>query len=158
MIANVELLVSSLLDYCFTSSTCYWLLLSCGFYYCEKASSQVAHVNCGNCRTTLMYPYGAPSVKCAVCHYVTNVGVSIDDFFEPLAYHCYSMIYVNITYGCNITDVNRHCLCVCVYLSLDLYLSLDFWTFYRWPIWGFQFQCTDLMGQPIQEWRPLLPQ
>lgn len=23
-----------------------------------------------------MYPYGAPSVKCAVCHYVTNVGMS----------------------------------------------------------------------------------
>jgi LSD1 subclass zinc finger protein len=43
----------------------------------EKVSSQVAHVNCGNCRTTLMYPYGAPSVKCAVCQYVTNVGVSI---------------------------------------------------------------------------------
>lgn len=24
-----------------------------------------------------MYPYGAPSVKCAVCQYVTNVGVSM---------------------------------------------------------------------------------
>ncbi|MBA0719962.1 hypothetical protein Golax_007607, partial [Gossypium laxum] len=34
----------------------------------------MAHINCGHCRTTLMYPYGAPSVKCAVCHYVTNVG------------------------------------------------------------------------------------
>lgn len=22
----------------------------------------------------LMYPYGAPSVKCAVCQYITNVG------------------------------------------------------------------------------------
>ncbi|KAF5733595.1 hypothetical protein HS088_TW16G00035 [Tripterygium wilfordii] len=36
-----------------------------------KASNQVAHVNCRNCRMTLMYPYGAPSVKCAVCQYVT---------------------------------------------------------------------------------------
>ncbi|TYK13370.1 vacuolar protein sorting-associated protein 2-like protein 2 [Cucumis melo var. makuwa] len=36
----------------------------------------VAHVNCGNCRTTLVFPYGAPSVKCAICHYVTNVGIS----------------------------------------------------------------------------------
>lgn len=36
-----------------------------------------AHVSCGNCRTMLMYPYGAPSVKCAVCHFVTNVNVSI---------------------------------------------------------------------------------
>lgn len=31
------------------------------------------HVSCGNCRTTLMYPAGAPSVKCAICHYITNV-------------------------------------------------------------------------------------
>lgn len=59
-----------------------WLNLSCGFYYCEKAANphnQVAHINCGNCRTTLMYPYGAPSVKCAVCQFVTNVGVSLDN-------------------------------------------------------------------------------
>ncbi|KAK2966365.1 hypothetical protein RJ640_021509 [Escallonia rubra] len=33
----------------------------------------LAHVNCGNCRTMLMYPYGAQSVKCAVCQHVTNV-------------------------------------------------------------------------------------
>ena len=47
--------------------------------YCvtEKASNQVAHVNCGNCRTTLMYPSGAPSVKCALCQYVTNVNVGV---------------------------------------------------------------------------------
>ncbi|KAA8544812.1 hypothetical protein F0562_019597 [Nyssa sinensis] len=37
--------------------------------------SQLAHVNCGNCHTTLMYPYGSPSVKCAVCQYVTNVNM-----------------------------------------------------------------------------------
>ncbi|CAI9782931.1 unnamed protein product [Fraxinus pennsylvanica] len=35
----------------------------------------IAHVNCGNCRTTLTYPYGAPSVKCAVCQYITNVNM-----------------------------------------------------------------------------------
>jgi hypothetical protein len=23
-----------------------------------------------------MYPYGAPSVKCAVCHYITNINMS----------------------------------------------------------------------------------
>ncbi|THG17465.1 hypothetical protein TEA_006855 [Camellia sinensis var. sinensis] len=40
-----------------------------------KSSNQLAHVNCGNCRTTLMYPYGAPSVKCAICHYITNVNM-----------------------------------------------------------------------------------
>ncbi|KAD2394165.1 hypothetical protein E3N88_41170 [Mikania micrantha] len=37
------------------------LLLS----YCEPCT-----------RTMLMYPYGAPSVKCAVCHYITNVNTS----------------------------------------------------------------------------------
>ena len=50
-----------------------------GLIIAKIASSQVAHINCGNCRTTLMYPYGAPSVKCAVCQYVTNAGVSIDE-------------------------------------------------------------------------------
>ncbi|KAK2975288.1 hypothetical protein RJ640_022737, partial [Escallonia rubra] len=35
----------------------------------------LAHVNCGNCRTMLMYPYGAQSVKCAVCQHVTNVNM-----------------------------------------------------------------------------------
>ncbi|KAK4404606.1 protein LSD1 [Sesamum angolense] len=39
-------------------------------------SPNIAHVNCGNCHTTLMYPYyGAPSVKCAVCQYITNVNM-----------------------------------------------------------------------------------
>ncbi|XP_047964051.1 protein LOL2-like isoform X1 [Salvia hispanica] len=37
------------------------------------ASSNIAHFNCGNCHTMLMYPAGAPSVKCAVCHFITNV-------------------------------------------------------------------------------------
>ncbi|WVZ26630.1 hypothetical protein V8G54_005174 [Vigna mungo] len=37
---------------------------------------KVAHVHCGNCRTALMYPYGAPSVKCAICHYITNVNTN----------------------------------------------------------------------------------
>ncbi|WJX42962.1 nicotinate phosphoribosyltransferase [Trifolium repens] len=35
----------------------------------------VAHVPCGNYRTTLMYPYGAPSVKYVVYHYITNINV-----------------------------------------------------------------------------------
>jgi LSD1 subclass zinc finger protein len=46
-------------------------------------ANQVAHVNCGNCFTTLVYPYGAPSVKCAVCHYVTSVG-QINNMRMPL--------------------------------------------------------------------------
>ncbi|KAI8546820.1 hypothetical protein RHMOL_Rhmol07G0149100 [Rhododendron molle] len=40
-------------------------------------ANQVAHVNCGNCQMLLMYQYGARSVKCAVCNFVTTVGVSM---------------------------------------------------------------------------------
>ncbi|GJN12382.1 hypothetical protein PR202_ga30655 [Eleusine coracana subsp. coracana] len=40
-------------------------------------ANQVAHVNCGNCRMLLMYQYGARSVKCAVCNFVTSVGVCL---------------------------------------------------------------------------------
>ncbi|KAB1201655.1 Protein LSD1 [Morella rubra] len=56
----------------FTDFSCFAF---CDYYFLKKVPGQVAHVNCANCRTTLMYPYGAPSVKCAVCHYVTNVGM-----------------------------------------------------------------------------------
>jgi LSD1 subclass zinc finger protein len=31
------------------------------------------HVHCGGCSIMLMYPLGAQSVKCSVCHFVTNV-------------------------------------------------------------------------------------
>lgn len=31
------------------------------------------HVQCGGCSIMLMYPLGAQSVKCSVCHYVTHV-------------------------------------------------------------------------------------
>lgn len=41
------------------------------------AANQVAHVNCGNCQMWLMYQYGARSVKCAVCSFVTSIGVSV---------------------------------------------------------------------------------
>uniref|UniRef100_A0A166D6A4 Zinc finger LSD1-type domain-containing protein n=1 Tax=Daucus carota subsp. sativus TaxID=79200 RepID=A0A166D6A4_DAUCS len=41
-------------------------------------ANQVAQVNCGNCQMLLMYQYGARSVKCAVCQFVTSVGVSIE--------------------------------------------------------------------------------
>ncbi|GAY33822.1 hypothetical protein CUMW_008170 [Citrus unshiu] len=42
----------------------------------RASPNQFAHVICGHCRTTLMYPHGAPSVKCAVCQYVTNVNMA----------------------------------------------------------------------------------
>ncbi|KAG5384804.1 hypothetical protein IGI04_036274, partial [Brassica rapa subsp. trilocularis] len=41
-----------------------------------ESANQVAHVNCGSCRMLLMYQYGARSVKCAVCSFVTSVGGS----------------------------------------------------------------------------------
>ncbi|KAJ0697845.1 putative transcription factor Znf-LSD family [Helianthus annuus] len=41
-----------------------------------QVANQLAQVNCGNCRTTLTYPYGAPSVKCAIFQYITNVNMS----------------------------------------------------------------------------------
>jgi LSD1 subclass zinc finger protein len=42
--------------------------------FVHSAVSSIAHVNCGQCQTVLMYPYGAPSVKCAICNFITNVG------------------------------------------------------------------------------------
>lgn len=45
------------------------------YTYIYIAANQVAHVNCGNCRMLLMYQYGARSVKCAVCSFVTPVTV-----------------------------------------------------------------------------------
>lgn len=69
------------------SKTCFFLDLNCcdsesvtcSFKneMCIVTANQVAHVNCGNCRMLLMYQYGARSVKCAVCNFVTSVGVSI---------------------------------------------------------------------------------
>lgn len=37
-------------------------------------ANQLGHVVCGGCSITLMYAYGAASVKCAVCEVVTPVG------------------------------------------------------------------------------------
>ena len=33
----------------------------------------MAHIVCEGCQITLMYAYGAQSVKCAVCNFVTHV-------------------------------------------------------------------------------------
>lgn len=67
----------ALISFDAVSSVCL-LLNNLHCFFClgdsEKASNQYAHVNCGNCRTMLMYPSGAPSVKCAICQFITNVG------------------------------------------------------------------------------------
>ncbi|RVW46290.1 Protein LOL2 [Vitis vinifera] len=36
---------------------------------------QVGQVKCGSCAVLLMYPYGAPSVRCSSCRFVTEIGV-----------------------------------------------------------------------------------
>ena len=36
-------------------------------------ANQVGHLICGCCQITLMYAWGAQSVKCAVCNHVTPV-------------------------------------------------------------------------------------
>lgn len=59
----------------FSMLNCYYLS---HYFVCMNivTANQVAHVNCGNCKMLLRYPYGARSVKCAVCSFVTLVGVS----------------------------------------------------------------------------------
>jgi LSD1 subclass zinc finger protein len=53
--------------------------VSCMMHLCELLRCcllQVpvyGHVGCGGCSIMLMYPLGAQSVKCSVCHYVTHV-------------------------------------------------------------------------------------
>lgn len=77
-IPTSPLFSSICLDFLFKKFLGSFILLTCFFFpVCETAPNQFAHVICGHCRTTLMYPHGAPSVKCAVCQYVTNVNVSI---------------------------------------------------------------------------------
>ena len=48
------------------------LLALTGQRLCLQAN-QVGHVVCGLCQITLMYAWGAQSVKCAVCNHVTPV-------------------------------------------------------------------------------------
>jgi LSD1 subclass zinc finger protein len=45
------------------------------FHMCLQAN-QVGHLVCGGCQITLMYAFGAQSVKCAVCNHVTPVAAS----------------------------------------------------------------------------------
>ncbi|KAK8460475.1 hypothetical protein SEVIR_2G334751v4 [Setaria viridis] len=37
---------------------------------------QVGKVYCGQCDKLLMYPFGAPAVKCSNCLFVTEIGAS----------------------------------------------------------------------------------
>ncbi|KAK2968489.1 hypothetical protein RJ640_030100 [Escallonia rubra] len=48
------------------------------------AAHQVGQVKCGSCTVLLMYPYGAQSVKCSSCRFVTEVGVRFSSTQELL--------------------------------------------------------------------------
>ncbi|KAK6932570.1 Zinc finger, LSD1-type [Dillenia turbinata] len=37
---------------------------------------EVGQVKCGNCEVLLMYRYGAPSVRCSSCRFVTEIGIT----------------------------------------------------------------------------------
>jgi len=74
------------------------------FLFC--AVNNIAHVNCGQCRTTLMYPYGAPSVKCAICNYVTTTGVCQSLILCLLAMQMQSVYYAEFTDLCSESQVN----------------------------------------------------
>nr|CAD1827288.1 unnamed protein product [Ananas comosus var. bracteatus] len=41
----------------------------------SSAAHQVGNVKCGKCSLLLMYPYGAPAVRCSSCYHVTEIGV-----------------------------------------------------------------------------------
>lgn len=47
-----------------------------GFPPMFVAAHEVGKVHCGHCVTLLMYPFGAPAVKCSLCLFVTEIGVS----------------------------------------------------------------------------------
>ncbi|RYR65647.1 protein LOL2 [Arachis duranensis] len=38
------------------------------------STDQVGQVKCGGCAVLLMYPYGAPQVRCSSCRFVTEIG------------------------------------------------------------------------------------
>ncbi|CAL0325070.1 unnamed protein product [Lupinus luteus] len=47
------------------------------------ACNQLIYIDCGNCRTTLMFSNGASSVKCAICNHVTVVSMPNEMFLFP---------------------------------------------------------------------------
>ena len=45
-------------------------------HVCGLQANQIGHIVCGSCHITLMYAYGAASVKCQVCNAVTPANQS----------------------------------------------------------------------------------
>lgn len=53
----------------------YWNLSWSWMVLFGGSANQIAHLTCGQCRTTLMHPPGASTVQCATCRYVNHVRV-----------------------------------------------------------------------------------
>jgi LSD1 subclass zinc finger protein len=53
----------------------YWNLSWSWMVLFGRSANQIAHLTCGQCRTTLMHPPGASTVQCATCRYVNHVRV-----------------------------------------------------------------------------------
>eukprot|EP00192_Tetraselmis_astigmatica_P025635 CAMPEP_0117665306 /NCGR_PEP_ID=MMETSP0804-20121206/9737_1 /TAXON_ID=1074897 /ORGANISM="Tetraselmis astigmatica, Strain CCMP880" /LENGTH=143 /DNA_ID=CAMNT_0005472705 /DNA_START=779 /DNA_END=1210 /DNA_ORIENTATION=+ len=49
----------------------------------QPPSQQLGHVVCGGCHVTLMYAFGAQSVKCALCNFVTSVQGAPVTMYHP---------------------------------------------------------------------------
>ena len=87
---------------------------------CIESANQVAHVNCGNCRMLLMYQYGARSVKCAVCNFVTSVGANV------ISCPCLTR------FSFNFLSLNLASVCFCIsrtntFSSMFWQISFTFW-------------------------------
>jgi LSD1 subclass zinc finger protein len=52
---------------------CVYVLILCGFG--RNFAGMQSQIVCHGCRSLLLYPRGAPSVCCAVCHVVSTVPV-----------------------------------------------------------------------------------
>ncbi|OEL13089.1 Protein LOL3 [Dichanthelium oligosanthes] len=77
---NNVLLVRFRVSRCLTrdGSAYMWRLSNFADVYSQcRHLNNIAHVNCGHCQITLMYPYGAHSVKCAICNHITATGVNM---------------------------------------------------------------------------------
>jgi len=67
------------------------------FWTCRSlfAANQVGQVNCNNCKLLLMYPYGAPAVRCSSCNSVTDISVCIHRWFcAPCPNHTWKSWYI----------------------------------------------------------------
>ncbi|XP_048329651.1 protein LOL1 isoform X2 [Ziziphus jujuba] len=92
---------------------------------------EMAQLVCGGCRTLLMYTRGATSVRCSCCH-TMNLASASNQFAQVNCGNCRTMLMY--PYGAPSVKC-----AVCHHVT-----NVG-------AIPGFQFQCTDLVGQLILE-------